>query len=87
MPLSPDFLEILACPETKVPVRMLTAAELARLNEAIRAGKLRYKDGSAVEEPLTEGLITQDGKTAYRVDDEIPVMLPEKGIPMAQLEG
>ena len=34
---------------------------------------------------LTEGLITVDRKVVYRVEDGIPVMLPEEGIGTTQL--
>ena len=34
-----------------------------------------------VETPLQEGLITTDNETIYRIDDNIPVMLVDQGIP------
>jgi uncharacterized protein YbaR (Trm112 family) len=34
-----------------------------------------------VDKPLEEGLITEDGATVYRIDENIPVMLIEMGIP------
>ena len=46
---------------------------------------MKYHDGSDVDKPLDEGLITEDGETTYRIDDSIPVMLIDQGIPMAQL--
>ena len=46
---------------------------------------MKYYDGSAVEEPLQEGLITEDDETVYRIEDGIPVMLVEQGIQMEQL--
>jgi uncharacterized protein YbaR (Trm112 family) len=52
------------------------------LNENIAQGKVNYADGTIVEKALEEALITEDGQTVYRVDNEIPVMLPEKGIPV-----
>jgi uncharacterized protein YbaR (Trm112 family) len=38
-----------------------------------------------VKESLDEALITTDRKVVYRVDDGIPVMLPEEGIGTLQL--
>jgi uncharacterized protein YbaR (Trm112 family) len=87
MPISADLLEILCCPETKVPVEMLTADKLAALNSRVSAGEAVYVDGGKVEKPLQEGLITTDGKTVYRIDDDIPVMLVDKGIPTRQFGG
>ncbi len=85
MPISQDLLEILCCPRTKVPVQMASADQLARLNERIQGGRVKYYDSSNVDKPLEEGLITEDGETTYRIDDGIPVMLVDQGILMAQL--
>ncbi len=75
-----DLVEILVCPETKQPVRLATAPELAGVNEKIRAGTLRNRGGEAVKSELVEGLIREDGRILYPVDDGIPVMLVEESI-------
>jgi uncharacterized protein YbaR (Trm112 family) len=80
MPVSQDLLEILVCPETKQPVRMAPADVLARLNERIRAGQVRNRGGAAVAKELAEGLLREDGRVLYPVDDGIPVMLIEESI-------
>ena len=87
MPVSPDLLEILCCPKTKVPVVMLPDEKLARLNQEVEAGRLVYADGSKVDKPLQEGLITEDNARVYRVDDDIPVMLVDQAIETKQIEG
>jgi uncharacterized protein YbaR (Trm112 family) len=38
-------------------------------------------DGKKVDTPLDAGLITEDGETIYRIDDDIPIMLIDEGIP------
>jgi len=85
MPISEQLLEILCCPKSKTPVKVLGEEELKKFNEAIAAGALVYEDGSQVEKPLQEALITTDGKTLYRIDDNIPVMLVERGIAADQV--
>jgi len=87
MPVSPDLVQILCCPETKVPVEIVGAERLAQLNAAIATGSVAYADGSTVDEPLQEALATVDGRTVYRVDDGIPVMLVDRAIPSAQIAG
>ena len=82
MPVSPDLLEILVCPETKQPVRLASDELLAKLNGRIRAGELRNRGGDPVSKPLEEGLVREDGKVLYPVDDSIPVMLIEESIPL-----
>ncbi len=64
---------------------MLSAGQLARLNAAVQSGRLRYADGSAVDTELEEGLVTTDGRTVYRIDDSIPVMLVEQAIRTDQI--
>lgn len=78
--LSPDLLEILVCPETKQPVAPAGSELLARVNEQIRAGRVRTRGGRAVSEPILEALLREDGRILYAVDDGIPVMLIEESI-------
>lgn len=80
MPVSPDLLEILVCPETKQPVRTATAELLARLNARVREGHLRNRGGGPVSKEIEEGLVREDGRVLYPVDDGIPVMLIEESI-------
>jgi uncharacterized protein YbaR (Trm112 family) len=80
MPVSPELIEILVCPETRQPVQLATSAELEALNARVRAGLLRNRGGEAVPKPIAEGLVREDGKVLYPVDDGIPVMLIEESI-------
>ncbi len=75
-----DLVEILVCPETKQPVRLATAPELASVNAKISAGTLRNRGGEAVKNPLVEALVREDGRILYPVDDGIPVMLVEESV-------
>jgi uncharacterized protein YbaR (Trm112 family) len=81
------LLDILCCPVSKRPLRPLSAAERDQLNDAIRAGSVDTVAGEKVADPVSEGLITTDGQVVYRVEDGIPVMLPEAGIGTLQLAG
>jgi uncharacterized protein YbaR (Trm112 family) len=80
MPVNPELLEILVCPETKQPVREAGADVLARLNAEIEAGRLRNRGGEPVKNAIAEGLVREDGKVLYPVDDGIPVMLIEESL-------
>lgn len=79
------LLDILCCPVSKTPVRQLDKRELEALNNAIAAGSVQSVTGAALHERMAEALITTDRKVIYRVEDGIPVMLPEEGIGTAQL--
>lgn len=83
MPVSPELLEILVCPETKQRVSPATDEILSRLNARIEAGDLRNRGGEAVTRPIGEALLREDGKVLYIVDDGIPVMLVEESIELA----
>ena len=80
MPVSPELVEILVCPETRQPVAVASEDVLAGVNDRISAGSLRNRGGEKVENAITEGLLRKDGKMLYPVDDGIPVMLIEESI-------
>jgi len=79
------LLDILCCPVSKTPVRQVSKHELDALNDAIAAGKVDSVAGAGIRERVTEALITTDRKVIYRIEDGIPVMLPEEGIGTLQL--
>ena len=80
------LLEILCCPVSKMPVVPLGRHQLAELNRRIAAGGVQTVRGVAVTAALDEGLITSDGKGIYRIDDGIPVMLPDEAIGTLQMQ-
>jgi uncharacterized protein len=83
MPVSAELLEILVCPETKQPISLAGPDVLARINTEIDAGRLRNRGGETVKARISEGLIRQDGRILYPVDDGIPVMLIDESIELA----
>jgi uncharacterized protein YbaR (Trm112 family) len=80
MPVNKELLEILVCPETKQPVKLAGPEVLERLRREVEAGRLRNRGGQPVTQPISEGLLREDGKILYPVDDGIPVMLIEESI-------
>ncbi len=87
MAIDKKLLEILVCPTTKVPVKVLAKDRLAILNRAIDSGEIKRVDGEPVVAALSEALITTDSRTIYPVDDGIPIMLEEQGITADQVPG
>lgn len=87
MPIRKDLLEMLVCPVTKQPLDILPAEKLAQLNALIQQGRIQNVGGAKVEASVVEALITTDGKTIYRIDEDIPIMLAEEGIPAGQVAG
>ena len=77
-----ELLEILVCPDDKTPVTLASSETLALLNTRIAAGGVKTRGGSAVTEPVAEGLVRADGKYLYPVREDIPVMLIDEAIPL-----
>lgn len=81
------LLDLLVCPASRQPLAQLDAAGLEALNAAIAAGHVHRVGGDAQTGALREALVTRDGRTAYRVDDGIPVLLAEEGLPVSGIAG
>lgn len=86
MPVDGKLLEILCCPVSRTPLKMLSADKLEKLNATIAQGAVKFVDGAPVESALHEALVTEDMKVIYPVDDGIPILLHEKGIGTTQLQ-
>ena len=86
MPVDGKLLDILCCPVSKTPLTVLGQEKLDKLNSAIAGNEALFIGGEKVTEPLQEGLITEDGKVIYPVQDDIPILLEEKGIGTTQFQ-
>ncbi|PJJ97009.1 hypothetical protein CO611_07560 [Lysobacteraceae bacterium NML03-0222] len=80
------LLDILACPISRQPLALLDGTRLATLNAAIATGALAFGEHTQTT-PLQQALITQDGKRLYRVDEGIPVLLPEESVETRTIAG
>ncbi len=80
------LIDILCCPVTHRPLKPAPRALLGRVNAVIAAGDLRRHDGEPLRAEIREGLVTDDERTLYRVDDGIPVLLEDEAIALAQLD-
>ena len=86
MPVDRKLLDILRCPVTKQQVFPLTDQQLTAINQAIAAGNVVHADGSAIGNPLEEGLVTENKNRVYRIEQDIPVMLEDESILTDQVE-
>lgn len=79
------LLTILRCPVSHKGLSVVKKDQLERINAAIEAGELSNHEGSKLEQPLDQALVTDDGKRAYPIVDDIPVLLEGESISMEQL--
>ncbi len=80
-----ELLKILVCPENKTAVSLVEQATIDRINEAIASKTLKNRGEEDVEQPIEGGLLRADGAYLYIIREDIPVMLIDEAIPMAQL--
>lgn len=84
--INAELLEILVCPENKTPVREADEVLVEKINAAIAAGTLKNRAGELVTERIEGGLIREDSQYVYVIREDIPVMLIDEAIPVAQLD-
>jgi len=82
VPIEADLLEILICPESRQGLKIAPPELLERVNARVASAQLRNRGGEPVVKPVAEGLVREDGKVLYVVDDGIPIMLIEESIPL-----
>jgi uncharacterized protein YbaR (Trm112 family) len=81
--LDPELLQLLCCPETYQRLHEAESVLIEQLNQKIKLGKVSTRGGRIVCEPLTAGLVREDGKLIYPIRKQIPVLLIEEGIPLS----
>lgn len=79
------LLDLLVCPRTHQSLDILDTRGLQQLNAAIAGGTLNRIDGTVQVDALREALVTEDRRTAYRIDDGIPVLLVDEGLALHAL--
>jgi uncharacterized protein YbaR (Trm112 family) len=83
--LNDSLLALLRCPENHSEVHPANEQLVARLNAAIRAGRVRNQAGIQVTKAIDGGLVRAAGDLLYPIVDQIPVMLHDEAIPLELL--
>jgi len=81
-----QLLEILRCPQDQSPVALAESHVIVNLNHAIRQGNVLNLGGHRLRRPIDGGIVRQDGDILYPIREGIPVMLPDEGVELSQLD-
>jgi uncharacterized protein YbaR (Trm112 family) len=77
----PDWMmEILRCPRTGGKLTLASPELLARLQEQAKLGQLSDAMGRTVSELPSQGLLSENARWLYLVDDGIPTLMAEEAI-------
>ncbi len=78
-----ELLAILACPETHQKLAQADASVVERVNASIASGAQKNVAGVVVDEAVEGGLVREDGRVFYPIRHDIPVLLIEEGLVLA----
>jgi uncharacterized protein YbaR (Trm112 family) len=78
--LDTEFLSMLRCPEDHTKLSAADTTLVARLNEAVAAGRLKSRGGQTIEKRLDGALVREDGRVIYPIIDQIPILLVDEAI-------
>ena len=81
-----NLLDVLACPENKMPVKLGDQPLIDAINCKIEKGEVENRGGQKVEQPIDGGLVREDGLYLYPIRDAIPIMLIDEAIPLKKVQ-
>jgi uncharacterized protein YbaR (Trm112 family) len=79
-----ELLEIVRCPETKQKLTPADDKQITDLNARIEKGEIKDRGGEAVKDKIDGGLVREDGQFLYLIRNNVPVLLIDEAIPLAE---
>lgn len=77
------LLSNLCCPQTKQRLKLADDSLTNTLNERIAQGTLKNQAGQVVKVKLDSGLVREDGKLLYPIQNALPILLTDEAIPVS----
>ena len=82
-----EILKLLADPvEPGLALELADKTLLDRLNASINKGQLKDRGGNTITTPLAEALVNSNGTRVYPVENDIPILLINRGIELETLD-
>jgi uncharacterized protein YbaR (Trm112 family) len=82
-----EILSVLRCPQDGTPLELAEDALVDEVNAAIRAGRLVDRAGRQIVQAIDHGLVRKACDVLYPIIDQIPVLLVDESVELAQLGG
>jgi uncharacterized protein YbaR (Trm112 family) len=82
--IKPELLKILCCPETHQPLAPAASSLVEQLNQRMASTQLRNRGGQMLTAPIEAGLVRSDGKVLYPIRGDLPILLVEEAIEIAE---
>lgn len=82
--MHPDLLNVLVCPETRLPLRLIGPVPLAGIQGKIAGSELLNRGGQPVRGPIDNVLLREDGRCGFVIKDGIPILLMEEALDFAE---
>ena len=78
--LTDEVIDLLRCPENRMRLARGGTDMVARINREIVARRLRNRRGVALAKQIDALLVREDGRLAYLVVDDIPILLADEAV-------
>lgn len=80
------LIDMLICPETKLPLKLAENSMIEKLNVLISEGKIKNRSEQIVNKRIEGGLVAKENSTyLYPIIENIPILLTEEAIPLDQI--
>ncbi len=83
--VSDELLALLCCPESRQPLLRASREVVEKVERLRVAGTLRNGVGRTVDEPITDGLVREDGAVFYPIQSGIPLLVTDEAVALTKL--